>query len=134
MRFGSGSRGKVRETTLLSPFSVNAGTIGMLPGDLFTLFCTDLVRAEASRVRLPQRLIDDTVRETAPDGGMDLLIGESDAVDKPASWGEWAPEGVSVWQYKSGKCPSANTLAKDDLLTPDSTSASGPQPKTQNEP
>jgi len=99
------------EASLLSPFSINALTIGILPGHLFTLFCNDLLRAEASRIRLPQRLIDDTVRETAPDGGVDLLIGEPNIEDQPSSWGEWVPEGVSAWQYKSGKCPPAKELA-----------------------
>ncbi len=96
---------------MLSPFSINALTIGILPGHLFTLFCNDLLRAEASRIRLPQRLIDDTVRETVPDGGVDLLIGELNIEDQPSSWGEWVPEGISAWQYKSGKCPPANELA-----------------------
>ena len=87
----------------------------MLPGHLFTLFCNDLVRAEASRIRLPQRLIDDTVRETVPDGGVDLLVGEPDAVAQPTSRGEWVPEGVSAWQYRGGGCPSAKDWAEGEF-------------------
>ena len=59
----------MNQIELLDPFSIDALRIGTLPGHLFTRFCNDLTRAEASRIRLPQRLIDDTVRETAPDGG-----------------------------------------------------------------
>jgi len=86
--------------------------IGTLPGHDFTLFCNDLVRAEASRIRLAQPFVDDTVRETAPDGGVDLTIGEPDAMDRPTSWGDWLPEGASAWQYKSGKCPPAKKLVE----------------------
>jgi len=100
---------------LASPFYINALVLGTLPGHPFTRFCNDLVRAEASRIRLPQRSVHDTVRETVPDGGVDLLIGEPDAVHRPTSWGEWIPEGVSAWQYKSGSCPSANELAESEF-------------------
>ena len=77
---------------MLSPFPINALMIGTLLGHDFTLFCNDLVRAEASRIRLAQPSVDDTVRETAPDGGVDLTIGEPDAMDRPTSWCDWLPE------------------------------------------
>lgn len=103
---------------MLTPFSIDPSRISTLPAHIFTRFCNDLIRAEASRIALPQSFVDDTVRETVTDGGVDIRVREPDE-DLPISWGNWLPAGSSAWQYKSGACPSANKLANEEFGKPE---------------
>lgn len=103
---------------MLTPFSIDPARIATLPANVFTRFCNDLIRAEAGRMALPQAFVDDTVRETVPDGGIDARIHEP-SEDPPALWVNWLPTGGSAWQYKSGSCPSAEVLACDEFTKPE---------------
>jgi hypothetical protein len=99
---------------LLTPFGIDPSRIATLPANVFTRLCNDLIAAEAGRIGLPQACLDDTVRETVPDGGIDARIREPREIS-PSRWGDWLPAGDSVWQYKSGACPSAEVLARDEF-------------------
>ena len=100
------------------PLKPEPNLITIFTSDLFVQFCNDLIRAEANRIGLPPNLIDDTVREKAPDGGIDCRISSP---EKPPSqdFGNWFPAGGSGWQYKSGKCPSANALLSKEFSKPE---------------
>jgi hypothetical protein len=98
----------------MEPFDVDPKRLFTFSSEAFTLFCNDLIRAEASRIALPQSIIDDTVRDRDPDGGIDCLVREPD-YDEIRPSAVWIPSGGSAWQYKSGKCPSVRDLSKDEF-------------------
>ncbi len=94
--------------------SVDPNQITILDSHRFTLFCNALLRAEASRCSIPQVAVDTTVNDTDPDGGIDARISPPTPFSSPP--GEaWLPPGQSGWQFKSGKCPSANALAAEEF-------------------
>jgi hypothetical protein len=101
----------------MMPFSIDSSRVSDLVAHNFVHFCNDLIRAEASRIALPQSSIDVTVGESVPDGGVDSRIREPE--DPPASRGDWLPTRDSAWQYKSGRCPSANELAQGEFRKPE---------------
>lgn len=77
----------------------------------------DLIRAEATRLKVPQSNIDTNVRDKAPDGGIDCIARGID-VPSGVDASDWLPVGNSAWQYKSGKCPSANELKETEFTKP----------------
>jgi hypothetical protein len=97
---------------------VDPAHVFRLPQHSFTLFCNDLLRAEAGRLGISQVHVDTTVRETVPDGGVDACVRH---VTYVPGWSgsRWFPEGNSSWQFKSGKCPSAPDLSRQEFTKPE---------------
>lgn len=56
-----------------------------------------LLRAEGHRIGIPPANIETSSRIHVPDEGIDARIRDG----RPGS--RWIPEGLSVWQFKSGK-------------------------------
>lgn len=77
----------------IGPFHVEASQIKVL-GRNFAGFVTELLRCE-STVNGQLAKIAVTENETAPDGGVDVLIEDYTGTS------EWIPPGSSVWQLKS---------------------------------
>jgi hypothetical protein len=103
---------------MAGPLIVDPAYVFRLPPPSFTLFCNDLLRAEAGRLGMSQVHVDTTVRETVPDGGMDACVRHATYV--PGwSGSRWFPEGNSSWQFKSGKCPSAPDLSRQEFTKPE---------------
>jgi hypothetical protein len=103
---------------MAGPLNLNPSSVRNLSPHEFTLFCNELIRAEAGRLNIPQDSIDTTVREIAPDGGIDASICEA-AYPKDWTNGRWLPEGNSGWQFKSGRCPSAQKLSDEEFIKPE---------------
>jgi hypothetical protein len=103
---------------MLGPIHVAPHLVFGLSPHEFTHLCSDLIRAEAGRLGVPQAHIDTTIREIAPDGGLDACIRD---VAYPLGWtvSRWIPAGGSGWQFKSGRCPSAHQLATKEITKPE---------------
>lgn len=68
-----------------------------------------LLRAEGSRIDLPPTNIQTSLRIHDPDGGVDARV-----INAP-SRSRWIPEGLSVWQFKSGKDHAPAKLEKSSV-------------------
>ncbi|HXV41930.1 MAG TPA: hypothetical protein VEC96_02610, partial [Anaerolineae bacterium] len=68
----------------------------------FTLLCNELLRTEAERLSIPQYLVDTTVSDTVPDGGIDCRVNRQDQGMDDSD--RWIPQKTSAWQLKSGNC------------------------------
>lgn len=99
---------------MTGPIYINPKQLVLFDSHRFTELCNELLRAEASRVGISPHLIDTTVRDTVPDGGIDARVRAADETTGDPS-DAWLPHGNSAWQYKSGKCPSANTLKDEEF-------------------
>lgn len=87
--------------------------ISILASSRFTELVNTLIRADADKLGVPQHLIGTTVREQAPDEGIDAGIGAHVNLD-----GVWLPASSSAWQYKAGACPSVGRLRQTEFSKP----------------
>jgi hypothetical protein len=92
-------------------FKPETGHVTILGSEGLPQLCNDLIRTDLSFSSVRQDLINTTMRTSAPDDGIDARVeGADDSYN-----GTWIPAKSSVWQYKSGKCPSANKLKKSEF-------------------
>jgi len=66
-----------------------------------------LLRIEGRLLGMSQADIATSLAETAPDGGVDARVQNAPAGS------DWIPEGLSVWQSKSGAAPGPAALKKE---------------------
>ncbi len=97
---------------MIAPLSIDPRTLQQLDSGRFHCLCNTLLRLESYICGIEQRFIDTTVNEREPDGGIDARL-DARTAEKPSNW---IPEGISAWQYKSGRF--AHTQLRKELKKP----------------
>lgn len=99
------------------PIPLDAKILATFDGSTFRALCNELIRVEAERLGIAQHLVNTTVVDSEGDRGIDARvsspIGDSRNGDR-----DWIPLGTSAWQFKSGRCPSAAVLEKNEFTKP----------------
>src|SRR5712691_3731040 len=78
------------------PFEVTVDDVSGLNSFEFPDLLNRLLRAETSRIGLLPTNVQTTLRVNDRDGGVDARVRDA------SSQSDWIPQGLSVWQFKSG--------------------------------
>src|SRR5713226_2609935 len=88
-------------------FGISEEEIARLPEQALVDVLNRLLRAEGSRIGLLPTNIQTSLRIHDPDGDVDACVRDC------VSGSHWIPEGLSVWQFKSGKDHEPAKLKKE---------------------
>ncbi len=88
-------------------FGISEEEIARLPEQALVDVLNRLLRAEGSRIGLLPTNIQTSLRIHDPDGGVDACVRDC------VSGSHWIPEGLSVWQFKSGEDHEPAKLKKE---------------------
>src|SRR6266571_3920843 len=89
------------------PYEVTEEDISGLNAFEFADLMNRLLRAEVSRIGLSPIHVQTSLRVQDPDAGVDARVREV------AHQSPWVPQGLSVWQFKSGKDHEPADLRKE---------------------